>query len=335
MNHLEIFEKELIGKDGNTKKINEIIDINRHTWQTESGNIVMKHEGVLLLRQFTGARFLKPELQKEISNPANVVFLCAVQFPNGELSFEIGESNNNNTKGWSKDIKPTMAFKRGYDRAFLRSDYIGLFEVFSEEESEEFKQPISQSQVEITEGDLPINMSTQPSVSMPSSPQMTKVDPLLFLPKTDKKYPGKHIIEDVLKVHKDFEYLNQIPVMYPTNYDYIEAVRTIQNARTKMLMTKQQEAEVFLDSKTQNEPVDNSEKVKEAETEKVISPPVSPKLDIPIQNAFIAPNALSDAESFLNSMDEPNSSDTANLPHSPLLNTEGTNEVEEEKKDDK
>jgi len=312
MSNLDIFERELVGRNGETKKISEIINISKHTWQTASGNIVMKHEAILLLRKFTGARFLKPELQKEISNPGNVVYLCIVEFPDGEISYEIGESNNGNTVGWSRDIKPTMAFKRGHDRAFLRSDYIGLFEVFSEEESEDFKQPhlpvqdlnSQEEQQQIQPNQTVVQQSSE--VNNAGSSEQVGINPALFLPSTDVKYPAKHIIEDVLKQHKDFDYLYQIPVLYPTNDEYIETVTIIREQRESILKTKQKEAEAFLDSTKENStlntesPTTNSEltsePVKEPSEDKIVH-------SLPINNVLTDSHVL-DAETFLNSIDD-------------------------------
>lgn len=243
MSNQDIFEKELKGLDGTLKKISEIIDIEKHTWTTENGNIIMKHEAILRLRKHTGARFLKPELQSEISNPGNVVFLCAVEFPDGEISFEIGESNNENTKGWSKGIKPTMAFKRGYDRAFLRSDYISLFEVYSEEESEDFKKPVQYAPEQIQ------NQGYNEEFTDTDAPEQTnegKESPFppyaaLFLPGTDLKYPGQHIIDDVLKRHKDLDYFRVILETYPNNPDYVVTVNLIQKMRENKLKKALQE----------------------------------------------------------------------------------------------
>ncbi|PDZ96603.1 hypothetical protein CON36_22040 [Bacillus cereus] len=264
MSNFEIFERELIGKDGNTKKINEVIDIAKHTWTTMDGNIIMKHEAVLLLRKFTGAKFLKPELQVQISNPGNVIYLCSVEFPDGEISYEIGESNNENTKGWSKGIKPTMAFKRGYDRAFLRSDYIGLFEVYSEEESDSFKRPESTTPPLNNEQPFsPDETRTEENNDFSNQTQkqtMNQPHPALFLPGTDPKYPGEHIVEDVLKRHQDFDYLNEIPQNYPNNEDYMQIVDLIQKKREAKLKQKQEEAEVFLNSES---PLQHSEHVDE------------------------------------------------------------------------
>ncbi|MGX5609471.1 hypothetical protein ACWKTZ_24175 [Bacillus cereus] len=305
MSNFEIFERELIGKDGNTKKINEVIDIAKHTWTTMDGNIIMKHEAVLLLRKFTGAKFLKPELQVQISNPGNVIYLCSVEFPDGEISYEIGESNNENTKGWSKGIKPTMAFKRGYDRAFLRSDYIGLFEVYSEEESDSFKrpesttpplnneQPFSPNETRIEENnDFPNQTQQQPN----------QPHPALFLPGTDPKYPGEHIVEDVLKRHKDFDYLKEIPQNYPNNEDYVEIVDLIQKKIAAKLKQTQKEAEVFLNTES---PLQHSENGDETISREVTS------VEIEQSTIFTLEDDISDvniekedklvAENFLNS----------------------------------
>lgn len=312
MSNLDIFEREIVGRNGETKKINEIINISKHTWQTASGNIVMKHEAILLLRKFTGAKFLKPELQKEISNPGNVVYLCVVEFPDGEISYEIGESNNGNTVGWSRDIKPTMAFKRGHDRAFLRSDYIGLFEVFSEEESEDFKQPSVQN-INSPEEQHQIQSNQQSSeVDNAGTPEQVEINPALFLPSTDAKYSGKHIIEDVLKQHKDFDYLYQIPVLYPTNDEYIETVTIIREQRESILKTKQKEAESFLNSNKENSTLItenaaanselSSENAKLTSEEKV-------EHTLPTNNV-LTDNHVLDAESFLNSIDDSTYSET-------------------------
>jgi len=318
MSNLDIFEREIVGRNGETKKISEIINISKHTWQTASGNIVMKHEAILLLRKFTGARFLKPELQKEISNPGNVVYLCVVEFPDGEISYEIGESNNGNTVGWSRDIKPTMAFKRGHDRAFLRSDYIGLFEVFSEEESEDFKQPHPPVQsLNSQEGQqqLQTNQAVTQQISEVNNadaPKQVEINPALFLPSTDTKYPGKHIIEDVLKQHKDFDYLYQIPVLYPTNDEYIETVTIIREQRESILKTKQKEAEAFLDSNKEN-----STSIPENATpnSELVSEPVDKSFEEKVEdtlptNSVLTDNHVLDAESFLNSIDDSTNKET-------------------------
>lgn len=298
MSIADIFEREIVGKDGETKKINEIIDVSKHTWSTQDGNIIMKHEAVLLLRKFTGAKFLKPELQKEISNPGNVVYLCIVEFPNGEISYEIGESNNENTKGWSKGIKPTMAFKRGHDRAFLRSDYIGLFEVFSEEESESFKK-VEKPQYNSSEQPIEQNVaSNNSSITTVISP-----NPALFLPGTDSKYPGEHIVEDILKKHQDFEYLVTIPNSYPNNKDYVNIVNIIMKKREEKLKKKQQEAESSLNSESFSAEDENNNSTKNVSVSfDTSSPTIEISSDIIDEEKL--KEAQTDAESFLNGSDD-------------------------------
>lgn len=318
MSNLDIFERELVGRNGETKKINEIINISKHTWQTASGNIVMKHEAILLLRKFTGARFLKPELQKEISNPGNVVYLCIVEFPDGEISYEIGESNNGNTVGWSRDIKSTMAFKRGHDRAFLRSDYIGLFEVFSEEESEDFKQPhppVQNLNSQAEQQQTQLNQAGVQQISESSNTNATgqvEINPALFLPSTDAKYPGKHIIEDVLKQHKDFDYLYQIPVLYPTNDEYIETVTIIREQRESILITKQKEAEAFLDSNKENAILNTENATTNSEfLSESVKEPSEGKIEHPLPtNNILSDSHVLDAETFLNSIDDSSNKET-------------------------
>lgn len=144
-----VLDREIKGKDGKKKKISEIIDTERHIWEV-NGKIIFKHEAIQRLVHFVGAELLEPKLIVEPStmNGQAYVFLCSMKFPDGEISQEIGECNQFNA-GHSYNGQPSIgqmypastAFKRGYDRAFLRSNYMNLFDVFSDLESSAFSKP--------------------------------------------------------------------------------------------------------------------------------------------------------------------------------------------------
>lgn len=216
------FDTEVFSIEGTKKKVSEIIDIDSHTWSIDD-NIIIKHEGILLLRKFTGATFLPIRLISEPTqfNNNGYVFECSVQFPDGEISTEIGEASNINTDGFSQKYKPSMAFKRGYDRAFLRSNYIGLFEVYSEEESDDFKESHS-IQYSHKQNELYLNFPDRN---------------LLTLPDTDEKYPNQNIVEDVTKIHKDFTYLSKIIKNYPNNANFRIASEYILKVRDGKMRT--------------------------------------------------------------------------------------------------
>lgn len=317
----EVLEKKVKNPDGEEKKISDIIDVRKHIWEA-NGKIIFKHEAVLRLAHYVGAKLLEPKLIVEPStmNGQAYVFLCSIEFPNGEISTQIGESNQYNTTSISRMYPASVAFKRGFDRAFLRSQFMNLFDVFSDVESDEFQnkeykyiknpeevingyaeffkmkqhgqqpqntspndkndvhaqnknsfdnktsntdevpkkaghQSVTEKLEPLDEIDALVNELKKGNEISDENPikqdeqieqnnleseteseedimkKLTKDDSLLRLPENDKKYPGKHIVKDIIKKYRDFEYLSVIKTTYPNNRYYQEIIKKLKRAQ--------------------------------------------------------------------------------------------------------
>lgn len=194
---MELLERELKGyeiQDGEEvvvfKPLKDIIDPVRDTWGTKDGkNKIISETGMLKMIKFTKAIQLKPEKMSEPTkeNDYRDAFMCGIQFPDGSTSYQIGEATKKTTSGISSDYKMFTAQKRGTHRAFLKSSYVGFFDVYSEEEADAFRR----------------------DDEFIGETQLTEMVMCVSLPDDDEMYPNA-LVSDVLFKHGDLEYLKKI-----------------------------------------------------------------------------------------------------------------------------
>ena len=168
-----------------TEELKNILNDEKDIWLAND-NYIISHKGIQKLAQWVGAyweKYPKVVSEPKPENKFRDAFLCTCYFPDGTFHTEVGEASNENTsRGISQSYKMTMALKRGNDKAFLRSAYVGLFDVYSEDESEDFKPPKPQ---------------------YPFSGESLRY---IALREDDVKYPNVHLL-DIWTEHKDKEYI--------------------------------------------------------------------------------------------------------------------------------
>lgn len=120
--------------------VGEIIDPEKDIWFSYQKNKpIIKETGTNKLIKATGAKFPKVvpiEKQSDYKSGLGQVWIEAtVYFPNGETNEDYGIANAGNCPDpISRNNMPIMAKKRAKNRAFYRSDYIGLYDVYDENE---------------------------------------------------------------------------------------------------------------------------------------------------------------------------------------------------------
>jgi hypothetical protein len=184
-----LFEREVKLENGNMIKIKDILDEEKDIYIQEDGVVIMRHVGIAKLKTAVGANWdFEPTVIETptSTNDFGYVFSCKVVFPDKSESVHIGEASNINTKQGtiSRSYKATMALKRGRDRAFLRSEYMGLDDIYSESEIEKSEKKINKK---------------------PETPShLQKYE--IHLSKDDPKYPNLPVF-CVWETFKDKEYL--------------------------------------------------------------------------------------------------------------------------------
>lgn len=176
-----------------TKTVREIIDETKDVWAVDQ-NTIISHVGVQKIAKFVGAIWKIPQVISEPNkeNQFRDAMFVTCTFPDGSEHTELGEANIKTTKpGISQDYKLTMAHKRGMDRALLRSNYIGFFDVYSEEEAEVFKRK-------------DIGKAQDSGI-----PSLAELASYVALPSENEKYPNE-LVKNVLRVHKDENYMKEL-----------------------------------------------------------------------------------------------------------------------------
>lgn len=186
------------------KKVKEILS-EEDVWVSQSGQTILKHEGVLKLAEFVGAFWDIPRLDDTPThlNDKGFYYLITCQFPDGSNSFESGEASDFNTEkgSISHKYKQSIALKRGMDRSFLRSSYMKMYDVYSAEEADVFKG----DRLKMLE-----NENTQLRDQLLAKNKMLmQLTEYMNLPADDTKYPGIRVM-DVWNLHKDIEYIKSL-----------------------------------------------------------------------------------------------------------------------------
>lgn len=188
-----------------TKKVKDIVDPDQDVWVSKTGQVILKHEGILKLAEFVGATWDEPR-KEDTPSPTNnrgFYYIITCRFPDGTSSFEAGEANDENTEkgSFSQKYKQSIAIKRGMDRSFLRSSYMKMYDIYSAEEADSFKQDRLKQLEE--ENNM---FKTQLQNKNKMVQQMTE---FVTLEHEDPKYPGTRVI-DIWNVHKDEAYIEQL-----------------------------------------------------------------------------------------------------------------------------
>ena len=138
------------------KPVKEIIDPETDIWfSREKRKPIIKETGTRKLILATGATFPKIiPIEKQSDAPSKdreqVWIEATVLFPNGETHEEYGVANRMNCPdSISQSNLPIMARKRAMHRAFYRSDYIGLYDVYDENETLDVRDEYNQQQIEM------------------------------------------------------------------------------------------------------------------------------------------------------------------------------------------
>ncbi|WP_088362485.1 hypothetical protein [Bacillus cereus] len=123
------------------KPVKEIINPETDIWfSKKKRKPILTDSGVNKLISATGAVFPKINpIEKQCDAPSQdreqVWIEATVVFPNDETNSDYGIANRMNcTDQISRANLPIMARKRARHRAFLRSEYIGLYDVYDENE---------------------------------------------------------------------------------------------------------------------------------------------------------------------------------------------------------
>lgn len=152
MDILEKMVKRFKEEDGSSQKeyeylaIGDIIDPDRDGWYVNN-MYVLKHAGIQKLATWMRADWTETEVVDKPTreNDRGYAVKATCTFPDGSVSKRLGSANDKNTfdknnpnNRIANNYKLEIAEKRAMDRSFLRSQYVGLPEVYSEEESHTF-----------------------------------------------------------------------------------------------------------------------------------------------------------------------------------------------------
>jgi hypothetical protein len=192
--------------------------INENDIYLVDGKPVMKHIAIQKLARAVGAYWVEVDIvdtpRQENDRGYGVKVKC--EFPDGSISLSTASANDKNTIDKSKpnntisnDYKLEMAEKRASDRAFLRSNYVGLFDVSSSEEAEVF----STDNKEITSLKNIIRKLKEENDRLKKQnkeiPTLMESINHIALPEDDEKYPGLPILQ-VWSKHQDLEYIQKL-----------------------------------------------------------------------------------------------------------------------------
>lgn len=220
-----VLEKLLTSPEKQQKPIKDVVlpgDI-----YTKGDKVIFRHGGILRMIEFVGAEPQDPQpingyLNKDSSG---FVFYCPIKFPNGEISrWGMGEANEQNTDSFGSSYKANQAIIRGFARSFLHSKNIGLYDVYSEGEADDFNQQVQQ----IEETNRRNNMLEKTIQSLKGKNQVSSDNNArlniqmnllkeiavlpsaseLLLPANDSKYPNTSIIT-VLADFKDSRHIKE------------------------------------------------------------------------------------------------------------------------------
>lgn len=130
------------GEETVIKLVKDIIDPEKDIWYSKKKKKpILKETGTKKLILETGATFPKIiPIEKQSDSPSRdreqVWIEATVLFPDGSIHEEYGVANRMNCPdSISQANLPIMARKRAMHRAFYRSDYVGLYDIYDENET--------------------------------------------------------------------------------------------------------------------------------------------------------------------------------------------------------
>lgn len=254
----KILSHRLKGFEGDTpaeKEVRELIDEKMDIWYPKNSSEdkpkpVLSKGAIKKLMNFTQAKVIEAEIHERQSDAPSqdreqVWIEITVEFPDGSRNSDDGIANRWNARDQiSGGILPIMARKRGISRAFLQSDYIGLYDVYDENENEDFSQERNENaqlkqQVQNLYNQLEHGKKEFASLR-------NKVFMFARLSNEDEKYPNA-LVKDIWFQHKDKEYMTELMNSEDELIQYVAAVMiktTIPNEERKAKrLQKKQEAE--------------------------------------------------------------------------------------------
>lgn len=183
------------------KTIGEIIDPEKDVVPTDDGVIVLRRRGVEKLADYVGAAWGKPDVIMSVQNECRVLVECI--FPDGTSNFGPGESSPKNTK-IGAEFPLTTAINRAKSISFLRSQYIGMYDVFSDVEADAFQKQTSSNGAQ-NNAEVEKLVETQKKYKT----MINEMAKLVALPDEDEEYP-KAYINEIWEIHKDLDYLKKL-----------------------------------------------------------------------------------------------------------------------------
>ncbi|QST02954.1 hypothetical protein IMZ31_20620 (plasmid) [Pontibacillus sp. ALD_SL1] len=209
------------GKDGafrvtDTSTVEAVLgDVKKYIgFYEDSGLPMINHRGILKLLHWMGGELLEPKLEdrpRGQDNNKGYAYLVTIEFPDGEKSFAGGEADdiNTNIAYASGKYKQNQALIRGINKAFLRSRYVNLIDVFSEEEAEEFKNVATQRIIESYKEKEREWVLRFKEKEMKYKKMIQGMLPYLALPESHDSYP--HVkLRDILFEYEDLDTAKQI-----------------------------------------------------------------------------------------------------------------------------
>lgn len=143
------------------KLVKDIIDPETDIWfSAKKRKPIITEPGTKKLITAAKATFPKViPIEKQSDSPSRdreqVWIEATVLFPNGEIHEEYGIANRMNCPDQiSQSNLPIMARKRAMHRAFYRSDYIGLYDVYDENETLDARDEKNQKQLNLVQQQL-------------------------------------------------------------------------------------------------------------------------------------------------------------------------------------
>lgn len=210
MDFLEKEIKKIINVAGEIKEeiktIGEIINAEKDVLQLENGNYVIRKSGIQKMADYVGAYWKKPEVidTPTINNNKGFYVIVECVFPDGTSNFAPGESSEKNNK-FVSDYMFITAVNRAKAASFLRSSYMELHDVYSDDEADAFQEKMKENSGSVNKKEMEkLAVKQKQYVSM-----IQEMSKLIALPDEDEEYPKAYVYE-VWDIHKDLDYLKKL-----------------------------------------------------------------------------------------------------------------------------
>lgn len=217
--------EEGIFKITETTTVREAIGLERdEDWRKyffeyeDSGKVGLTHRGINKLGKWIGIRWDIPRVDDTPRQENHFGFYYTVTciFPDGERVHRSGEASDRNTDDFSGKFKQNQAEIRAMNKAFLRSNYMELFDMYSEEEADDFRIKKMDALSAENERLRHEHKAVVASMVENCKEKVTKYSDMIkamakmvALPKEDDTYPSETLWA-VLHQHKDDVKLQEI-----------------------------------------------------------------------------------------------------------------------------